>query len=200
MMYFFYFFCYISDLFSRFFSYNILFPENSISSRDCEEMRELLFPNKEMTDFINLTINELELENYIVIHIRSGDNYLFGNKKTFNNTYFELLKLDVYDILVENKNKDVLLIGDNNEIKYLIREFFKNYKIKTYYKDITHLGEGVELERENIKNTLLDFYLMGNSISIYSFTSYPHGSGFSYWCSILYNINYKCKFININET
>jgi hypothetical protein len=98
-----------------------------------------------------------------------------------------------------NKTKDgdskFLLIADNNEIKYLLRDEFPDFKL--YFKDITHLGEGVELEREKVKNTLLDFYLMSYATNIYSFTSYPHGSGFSYWCSKLYNIPYNCKYIHI---
>jgi hypothetical protein len=88
---------------------------------------------------------------------------------------------------------DYLLIADNNEIKYLLCEIFPNFK--SIYKEITHLGEGKVLERNKIKNTMLDFYLMANSNSINSFTGYVHGSGFSLWCATTYNIPYTCKYI-----
>ena len=40
-----------------------------------------------------------------------------------------------------------------------------------------------------------DFYLLANSNTIHSLTSYPHGSGFSYWCAKTFNIPYVCKYI-----
>lgn len=39
---------------------------------------------------------------------------------------------------------------------------------------------------------------MSNSCAIYSLTTYTHGSGFSYWCSKMYGIPYKCKYIPQN--
>jgi hypothetical protein len=57
------------------------------------------------------------------------------------------------------------------------------YDILFLIYNITHIGEGIKLENEKIRNTMLDFYLMSKSSAIYSLTSYPHGSGFSYWCA-----------------
>jgi hypothetical protein len=85
------------------------------------------------------------------------------------------------------------VISDNNEIKLLLNDEFPNIKFLVY--NITHLGEGVRLENEKVKNTMIDFYLMSKSSAIYSLTSYPHGSGFSYWCAKIYGIPYKCKYI-----
>ena len=58
--------------------------------------------------------------------------------------------------------------------------------------EITHFGEGVELQENSVKNTLIDFYLMSFSKKFISFSTYPHGSGFSKWCSITYEIPYIC--------
>ncbi len=88
-----------------------------------------------------------------------------------------------------------MLIADNNEIKYLLSEGFP--QIKTLYKYITHLGEGIELEREKVKNTLLDFYLISNSASVYFFTVYAHGTWFSWWCAKIYGIPYTCKYVSV---
>jgi len=57
------------------------------------------------------------------------------------------------------------------------------------------MGEGTVLERQKVKNTMLDFYLLANSDAIHSFTAYPHGSGFSFWCAKTYGIPYSCKYI-----
>ena len=151
-----------------------------------------------MKSYVDETLKHIGFtsKKYIIIHVRSGDVYLKNETKIFDTNYFKVIKNEIFQIIKNNsENNDFLLIADNNEIKYLICEQFSN--IKTFYKNITHLGEGSELEREKVKNTLLDFYLMANSASIFSSTVYPHGSGFSYWCSKIYNIPHKCKYISI---
>jgi hypothetical protein len=85
------------------------------------------------------------------------------------------------------------LIADNTEIKILLKQIFPFIKYLSY--DITHIGEGVQLVIKKVENTMLDFNIISNAESIYALTSYPHGSGFSYWCSIIHKIPYICKFI-----
>ena len=179
------------------FSYNIFFPVNIISEEERNIVRSLFQPTNEIREYLQQTLNLLQItpNNFIIIHIRSGDLYLNGKNKVFNIVYFNAIKHEIYNLIFNNNNIDILLIADNNEIKYLLKKEFPILKLD--YKQITHLGEGVQLEREKVKNTLLDFYIMSNSSYIYSFTSYPHGSGFSYWCSVVYNIPYKCKYINV---
>lgn len=95
-------------------------------------------------------------------------------------------------------NTKFLLITDNNLIKGCILKFMPQLimpQLRTIFKDISHLGEGTVLERESVKNTMLDFYLLSYSNSIHSYTCYHHGSGFSQWCAETYNIPYKCKII-----
>ena len=57
--------------------------------------------------------------------------------------------------------------------------------------------EFIVLEEEKVKNTIIDFYLLSLSNSINSYSSYEHGSGFSYWCAKTYDIPYSCKYITI---
>ena len=180
------------------YSFNILFPYDNISFKECKILQTLLEPTDEMKSYVDETLKQIGFtsKKYIIIHVRSGDVYLKNETKIFDTNYFKVIKNEIFQIIKNNsENNDFLLIADNNEIKYLICEQFSN--IKTFYKNITHLGEGSELEREKVKNTLLDFYLMANSASIFSSTVYPHGSGFSYWCSKIYNIPHKCKYISI---
>lgn len=181
------------------FSYNIFFPFNPLTFQQCNLLKSLFEPTKEMSSYLDITLTELNLtkNNFITIHIRSGDSYLKGESKIFNPLYFDIIKNEIIEVIFNNKEKDVLLIADNNEIKCFIKELFPHCKV--FYKNITHLGEGVKLDVEKVKNTLLDFYLMSLSYSIHSFTSYPHGSGFSYWCAKMYGIPYKCKYINIKS-
>lgn len=186
------------------FSYNILFPYDDISLEECDKIRSLFEPSREIVEKVDEYLSNLSLTpgQFIVLHIRSGDTYLKNENKVFNNVYFETIKNEIIEIIfkaklsmVDNKNVDILLVADNNEIKLLLNDEFPNIKFLVY--NITHIGEGIVSDTEKVKNTMIDFYLMSYASSIYSLTSYPHGSGFSYWCSKMYGIPYKCKYINV---
>lgn len=179
------------------FMYNILFPYNEIKEEHKQYMRKILEPTEYMSCYINETIQKLEIElgQYNVIHIRSGDIYLDEKSKNFDSTYLKKICDHVFTIINENSSINYLLIADNNEIKYLLCKIFPT--IKVVYNSITHLGEGKVLKIEKVKNTLLDFYLFANSCFIHSISSYTHGSGFSLWCAKTYNIPYRCKYIKL---
>jgi hypothetical protein len=93
---------------------------------------------------------------------------------------------------INGQNK-YLLIADSNNVKKILQKYFP--KFKTLMKPITHFGEGVILEEEKVKNTMLDFYLLSFAKSIFSYSTYKHGSGFSYWCAKTFNIPYVSKYI-----
>ena len=158
-------------------------------------MRNLLEPNDEIQQYINSTLNQFEFTkyNYSVIHIRTGDTYLNQDKSEIYNNYISKLVYEISKTILKNEAfcRNYILISDNLNVKYLIT---KKYPfLKSIFKEITHLGEGVVQEDEKIKNTLLDFYLLSLSNSIFSFSCYEHGSGFSQWCAETYNIPYFCK-------
>ena len=180
------------------FTYNILFPYDDISLEECNKIRSLFEPSREIVEKADQYLSNLRLvkNKFIVIHIRSGDSYLKNEIKIFDSLYFEIIKNEIIEIIFKEKLSgitNILLIADNNEIKLLLNDEFPDIKFLIY--NITHIGEGIELENEKVRNTMLDFYLMSNSSAIYSLTSYPHGSGFSYWCAKMYKIPYKCKYI-----
>ena len=178
---------------SNIFIYNIIFPHEIISENHKRIIRTLLEPNSEMKIYVNNTLQSLNLLNkkYIVIHIRSGDKYLNSNETVFSMNYINNLVNDINSSLI--KNYDYLLLCDNNYIKKFVTDFFPF--IKSFSYPITHLGEGVTLDLEKVKNTLLDFYLFSKCSYIKAYSSNDHGTGFSYWCSITYNIPYSCKII-----
>jgi len=187
------------------FIYNIMFPEDDeITKNDKIYIQKMLQPSVEMSEYVDEMLKLLCFKKnmYSVVHIRSGDKFLCENSKFFARDYLNKIVDEVFNIFNNNNNNnnnnnscDYLLVADNNEIKVLLMEMYPN--LKSLILDITHLGEGVVLERQKVKNTLLDFYLLANSRAIYSFTSYPHGTGFSYWCAKTYEIPYSCKYIKI---
>ena len=179
------------------FIYCIALPINEISEKNKAYMRKFLEPTNEMKLIINQILDELAIsfKEYIVIHIRAGDSYLKGEKNTFTDGYISNLinniKNDINGAsLLEN---NYLLIADSNDVKKIVENYFPNFKI--LMNPITHFGEGVVLEEEKVKNTLIDFYLLSRSKSIFSYSAYKHGSGFSYWCAKTFNIPYVCKYV-----
>jgi len=171
------------------------YPMNEVAETSKQYMRKILEPTNEMNDIIQQTMNQLciSTKQYDVIHIRSGDSYLINKNSTFNNSYINKLIANIKQVISNDVNSNYLLIADNNDVKNIIKLFFPN--LKTLNKPITHFGEGVVLEEEKVKNTLIDFYLLSHSNHIFSYSSYKHGSGFSYWCAKTYNIPYICKFV-----
>ena len=120
--------------------------------------------------------------------MRVGDGYLLSND-TVNRE--SLLFLDqISNFLTKNINPEskYLLLSDNNYIKKLMKERFPSLIIQN--RPITHLGEQSELSDVEVMNTMLDFYTMANSNKIFSFSKFGWGSGFSEWCSVVYNIPY----------
>lgn len=178
------------------------FPRHqTISEKNKEYMRTMLEPVDEIKDLIKNTLHEMQLtpKNYIVIHVRAGDDYLKSETTAFNNDYIHNLvrhiQLDIHrskQASSSNMN-NYLLMADNNRIKTILHEYFPHFKM--VLKPITHFGEGVILEEEKVKNTLLDFYLLSLARAILSFSHYEHGSGFSYWCAKTFDIPYRCKYI-----
>jgi hypothetical protein len=152
-------------------------------------IREYIEPNEEMKENIDRALTNLNLQpkQFGVIHIRSGDYYLKGERRLNNS-----LVLKIKEILINmtNPKYTYFIISDSNELKRFLTRF-TNFRMM--FKDIEHLG-GDNLNKDNtngIRNTLLDFYLMSKSNSILSISVYDHISGFSQYCGAAYNIPFK---------
>ena len=159
-------------------------------------MCDILKPSQEMKAYVVSTLAKFELieHKYISIHIRSGDNYLNCVDKQFTISYLNNITNNIIMLLNQHPNTFFLLIADNNFIKMYLSSK-QLHRLYIIFNEIGHLGENTQLERNKIKNTMIDFYLFAHSSSIYVFSSYDHGSGFSFWCAKTYGIPYSCKII-----
>ena len=191
------------------------FPRNgNISRKNKEYIKNILEPIPEIKVSVKNILDELKLgaKRYIVIHIRAGDEFLKNeqyNAVDFNSAYItkivnhikkDISYIEMNDIANSMKNggggaraNHFLLIADNNAIKHILKTHFPQFKI--LIKPITHFGEGVVLEEEKVKNTLVDFYLLSFAKGILSYSAYKHGSGFSYWCAKTFDVPYCCKYV-----
>jgi len=185
--------------------YSISFPNEKISDKNKSIMQNILQPTNEIKNTLNNCLKNLNLDfkNYLVFHIRSGDKFLIDNNTNFNQKYLfdvkKIIETTISNNLIKNKNTKIksrakyLIIADNNKIKILLKKYFP--EIKIFLPEITHSGEGVEINEIKIKNTLIDFYLLSFANKIISIASNLHGSGFSYWCALTYNVPYICYYV-----
>lgn len=164
--------------------------EEYITHINKEKIAEILKP----TDYINNKITyamsclKLNKGNFKVIHIRTEDEDV-NNDILLNNRICYIINT-LKSIITTNEY--IFLITNNNNLKNILIQ--KCPKIKTIFNEIAHTAHK-ETSDEKIINTLKDFYIMSNSNYIYSFSVYIHGSGFSKWCAVTYNIPYVCYYL-----
>lgn len=170
-----------------------------VSEQGKQFLRESLKPTAEFETLIAERMNVMGIQpnKYGVIHIRSGDEFLVDGKKT-NATLYLNIRNNLLKWLIPNRN--YLLLSDNNELKQLIgndpvyRAKGLNIILHTY--PIVHMQiqvDGVNSSTDGgVLNTLLDFFIMSRSNSIFAMSTYGHVTGFSRWCSTIYGIPFKC--------
>jgi hypothetical protein len=163
-----------------------LYPSQHVSQKHKEIMRNMIEPIPELITQVNNVLTNLNLQrhSFNVIHIRSGDKYLIENS-AIDPAFIKKLVNVLYFL---NNKESYLLLTDSYKLKYVLMKLFP--RLKMFFNEITHFGEGVELDNNKVKNTLVDFYVMANSKKIFSFSVYDHGTGFSRWCAETYNIPY----------
>jgi hypothetical protein len=151
-------------------------------------IREKIMPVEEVKRLVNERMENMGLtkKNFSVIHIRTGDSYLLENKSLDPKLIYKIVKIT--HPYLYYRNKHFLILSDNTKIKYI---FSKYPNCKFNLKEATHLGENAANNEEKIKNTLVDFYMMGYANLIISLSPYTWGSGFSQWCSVMHKIPYK---------
>jgi hypothetical protein len=168
------------------------YPTTKIDNDHKYFMKQIIKPTDELSILVDKKILNLKLTkyNFIVIHIRFGDNYLVNK-----NTNIEWNKLNIITTKLKkvSPSKDYLLISDNNIIKkYIISQY---PFIKTHFSEITHTAQGDNTDIIKLENTMIDFYLISYATKIMAFSVYMHGTGFSQWCAETYDIPYSCQFL-----
>lgn len=174
-----------------FFSNN--YPYMKIGDFQRNFIRKNFLPNNILKESIEESLKNLNLDknNFVVLHIRSGDRFIVSNEDLddeITNTVNNLINETI------NINDKYLLLSDNNKLKNYISNNYSNFIINSY--DIAHTGYNQD-NNDNIKNTLIDFFIMSYSSKIISYSPYGHGSGFSEYCSIIFNIPYEFHSLNI---
>jgi len=186
------------------FVYVISYPNIFIDEEHKEYMKNILKPTNQLSTLVEAELSRLSLikKEYIVLHVRYGDDELLKTQKNNNNLVegssinikrTSKLRLLNYDLLNLEPSNNYLLISDNINLKKSISKYYPFVKMN--FNEICHTGEGDNLEYNKLQNVLLDFYLISFSSQVNAYSVYEHGTGFSKWCAETYSIPYICKLL-----
>lgn len=157
-----------------------------LSENDKKALQNIIKPNNYLENKLNEIKSNFNLNNYSILHIRTGDDNI---NKSLQSTIISSVEKILSKIkLPEN----ILLLSDSHELKEYLS---KKYKYKIINSEIIHLGYLNSNNKDiGIESTLIDFYLICGSNKIYTLSVYDWNSGFSKMASIIYNVpieNYK---------
>jgi hypothetical protein len=172
---------------------------DEIREVDKELIRSFLRPRPEMQIYIKTTLDSFGLKpkEYSVLHIRWRDEDAFGVThkgvgKTKPLSEEQLSKMN--DLVCANLDaaKHYILMTTHNDIKrfYLSDENSKG-NLKIQLGEICHVGQDPDQTDEQVRDTMLDFFLISLAADVLAFSPYNHGTGFSQECAKLYNVPHK---------
>jgi hypothetical protein len=164
---------------------NFVFCNLEFGNNINDEIREYLLKSFKMKpDFekdFNETYNKLQLkDDFIVIHIRLDDRFF----NTDEIPDLSLLYDHIENNIIPNNKNNVLVMSNSFKTKNLI---CNKYDFKQFEINPVHTISN-EATLEDLKNTLIEFFLISKSKKIYQFSHYHHNSGFSTRISEIYDI------------
>lgn len=156
---------------------NPKFGETEIETKErTDYFKKIFTPNEEFMNYINENYKDILNKNYKILHYRLEENYLL-NKCQDNFDKF-------YKHLVNNYNDNYIFICNSTEFKKYIKN--KNKNIKIIDNEVCHIGKCKN--KELLKYTLSELYILSKSKYIKSFSVYEWISGFVNHISKLYDI------------
>ena len=160
---------------------------NEPLSNECKRfMKSLLMPNEPFSTYIH---EQNALYNiacpYSIMHIRLGDDEFFENKAANGSNIATAAK-----IIREHAIPTDILMSNSFRFKEYLKLW--NVNIMMFNTRPMHLGELSTMFPKNsadsFKETLYEFFTLGNAASIKTYSVYEWVSGFVKFVSIIYDI------------
>jgi len=185
---------------TRLFVYVHAFPD-PVTDVDREEVWSHLQPNAAMTTYRAAVYAAMKITpgQYEVMHIRCGDSHIRDAHIQFQTGAMERYDPVPADFVSEALARmtpgiKYVVLSDNHEVKSAIQAQFVGAIVRE--SEILHLGTSVTFSAAGVRDTLLDFYILGDAARVTALSAYSHGSGFSQWACELRKVPYKCTFIS----
>ncbi len=150
---------------------------------DCQEfIKSLFIPNKEFISYVLNQVKKIPYSCYSILHFRLGDAELVNNNpnnKEFNNKIQSIIKT-----IKNEKNKDNKLILFSDSIK--LKNTIKNESdIFMFDFKPSHIGCS---NSNDIRDTLVEFFIIVNSRKIKTYSIYSWTSGFVKIINDIFNV------------
>ena len=161
-------------------------------------IRSRIQPTSEMETYITNSLSRLGVTGpYTTLHVRLNDTVCFphavgSSQSTLNTTLMDDLVASVRSKVQEGKT--YVLVSSSTAVK----DALTGGNILSLPTAICHIGQNQEPTDEELKDTLLDFFLMSRSQEILAFSTYER-TGFSLECSNIYGIPYTMNVVEDKE-
>jgi hypothetical protein len=162
--------------------YTNVWPRVPLRHPEKEYIKSILIPTAELKEAIEVALPIFE--QYEVIHIRSGDLFAFNTQigETFKRSKHELVeKLSVIQKIKECTDKKIIVMSDSMELKTILANKFNILVPNT-------VPSHCAIETSNVKDTLIDFFIMMKASHIHQFSVHHWGSGFSNSINWVYDV------------
>lgn len=161
-------------------------------------IRSRLQPSAELETYISSCLTQLNVTGpYTVLHVRLDDAICFphavdSSQATLNDRLMEDLVAAVRSKI--DTEKTYVLISNSQVVK----DALTGGNIHSLPTAICHIGQNQTPTDEQLRDTLLDFFLMSRASEIAGFSTYQR-TGFSLECSTIYNIPYTFTWVEDKE-
>ena len=162
--------------------YTNVWPRFPLTTAEKQFVRSFMVPTRELEDAIQSTLPTHE--DYEVVHIRSGDLFAFNTQvgERFQRSESELLeRLKTIADIKNNSSRAVIVISDSAELKKLLA---RTFGVLTTNTQPSHCA----LEKTDVKDTLIDYFILSRAKKIHQFSVHHWGSGFSDTVNWVYDV------------
>lgn len=142
-------------------------------------VKKIFKPTTEMKEYIESKTNGLDLSTLNIIHYRLGDKELVNGNVDATKIYL------CYRHLLSVLKQKSILLTDSATLKMLVSAN-NHSNIVLYEHPICHIG--YDIDSEEIKNSLFEFFIATRAKSIQTYTVYGWVSGFMYSIHKIYNV------------
>jgi hypothetical protein len=161
-------------------------------------IRSKLQPSAELESYIASSLTQLGVTGaYSVLHVRMDDAVCFphavgSSQATLNDQLMTDLVVAVRAKV--DADKTYVLISTNTAVK----EALTGANIRSLPTAVCHIGQNQTPTDEQLRDTLLDFFLMSRASEITGFSTYKR-TGFSLECARIYNVPYTFTWVEDKE-
>ena len=161
-------------------------------------IRSRLQPSAELETYSASCLTQLNVTGaYSVLHVRLDDAICFphavgSSQATLNDQLMTDLVASVRSKV--DADKTYILISNNQAVK----DALTGANIRSLPTAVCHIGQNQTPTDEQLRDTLLDFFLMSRASEIAGFSTYKR-TGFSLECATIYNVPYTFTWVEDKE-